>query len=221
MEKVCYKCKVSKPIELFPNDPKCSDGKRGTCKVCRITLWVPTENEILTCSKCGEQKSHLLFSNCGKQKPHQCKECRNASDLVKRRKNREEYNKKQRDFYDANKEEINATRRVNLQKRRDNDPKYRAMMALHCRLYMAVAHKKGKTIELTGCSHEALINHLESKFSEGMTWENYGKWHIDHIRPCASFDLTCAEQQRTCFNWVNLQPLWARDNIIKGCKWGS
>lgn len=93
------------------------------------------------------------------------------------------------------------------------------MMALHCRLYMAVAQKKGKTMELTGCSKYELLEHLGSQFTESMTWENYGQWHIDHIRPCASFDLTDLEQQKICFHWTNLQPLWATDNIKKGSKY--
>jgi hypothetical protein len=54
-----------------------------------------------------------------------------------------------------------------------------------------------------------------------MTWENHGRygWHIDHIRPCASFDLADPEQQRKCFHYTNLQPLWASENMRKGDKW--
>lgn len=70
--------------------------------------------------------------------------------------------------------------------------------------------------ELVGCSITALKVHLENKFTIGMNWENYGKWHVDHIRPCANYDLTNTEQQRECFNYMNLQPLWAEDNIKKG-----
>ncbi len=62
--------------------------------------------------------------------------------------------------------------------------------------------------------------HLEKQFKEGMTWENHGLygWHIDHIIPCASFDLTDLEQQKKCFHYTNLQPLWAKENLIKGVK---
>jgi hypothetical protein len=56
---------------------------------------------------------------------------------------------------------------------------------------------------------------LEKKFLPGMNWENYGEWHIDHIVPCSSFDLSKSEQQKICFNYSNLQPLWAADNIRK------
>ena len=71
---------------------------------------------------------------------------------------------------------------------------------------------------LCGCSIPELMLHLQSKFQEGMHWNNYGKWHIDHIRPCASFDLTDPEQQKQCFHYTNLQPLWAAENIRKGAK---
>jgi hypothetical protein len=71
---------------------------------------------------------------------------------------------------------------------------------------------------LIGCSVPQLRKHLEAQFTEGMTWDNHGEWHIDHIKPCASFDLTDAEQQLECFNYTNLQPLWASDNLSKGAK---
>lgn len=75
--------------------------------------------------------------------------------------------------------------------------------------------------DLIGCSLEELEKHLESKFQPGMTWENRGRkgWHIDHIRPCSSFDLTDPEQQKQCFHYTNLQPLWAIDNLRKNAKW--
>jgi hypothetical protein len=93
------------------------------------------------------------------------------------------------------------------------------MMALHCRLYIAVKEKVGNTMKLTGCSKEELFTFLEAEFEPEMTWDNYGKWHIDHIRPCASFNLEDPEEQRKCFHWTNLQPLWAVDNIRKSDKW--
>jgi hypothetical protein len=71
---------------------------------------------------------------------------------------------------------------------------------------------------LVGCSIEELRLHLESQFVAGMTWANYGEWHVDHIRPCAMFDLTQDAQQRECFNWSNLRPLWGVENLRKGSK---
>ena len=220
MEKVCSKCEVSKSINDFPTDPKCSGGKRGTCKECRRpSQWVPKENELIVCRKCKEEKHHDLFAKRGKYKPYECKECLNARERTVRAADPEAWNAKMRGRYERTKDTINKTRRLNLQKRRDEEPHYRLMMALHCRLYMAVKEKTGKTMELTGCSKNDLLKHLESKFTEGMTFENYGEWHIDHIRPCASFNLEDPEEQKKCFHWTNLQPLWALDNIRKGDKW--
>lgn len=71
------------------------------------------------------------------------------------------------------------------------------------------------SFSLVGCTPEELKQHLASKFAPGMGFENYGEWHVDHIKPCASFDLSDPQQARECFNWKNLQPLWARDNLSK------
>ena len=80
-------------------------------------------------------------------------------------------------------------------------------------------YKSKRTTELLGCSFEEVWNHLESKFQPGMTKENHGLWHVDHIRPCASFDLTDPEQQKICFHYTNLEPMWAIDNLKKGAKY--
>ena len=72
------------------------------------------------------------------------------------------------------------------------------------------------TMKLVGCSIDFLKQHLENKFKPGMSWKNYGKWHIDHIRPCASFDLRKPAEQKKCFHYSNLQPLWAKENLVKG-----
>jgi hypothetical protein len=94
----------------------------------------------------------------------------------------------------------------------------RLTKALRRRVNKAVAAnaamKAGKTFELIGCDAEYLRRHLESQFQRGMTWGNYGAaWHVDHIIPCSHFDLTRSDHQRTCFNWQNLRPLWAADNV--------
>lgn len=81
------------------------------------------------------------------------------------------------------------------------------------------AKKSSKTIELIGCTWEFLEWHIEQQFAHGMTWENRGLWHVDHIRPCSSYDLTNPEQQKRCFHYSNLRPLWAKDNLSKGHKW--
>ena len=78
--------------------------------------------------------------------------------------------------------------------------------------------KAGNTTELLGCSFEIAIEHIEKQFKPGMTWDNHGEWHIDHCKACAKFDLTDLDEQKKCFHYTNLQPLWAHENLSKGCK---
>jgi hypothetical protein len=79
--------------------------------------------------------------------------------------------------------------------------------------------KSASVITLLGCSLDEFRLRMECMFQPGMTWENSGKvWHLDHVRPCASFDLTDPDQLRACFHYLNYQPLWARDNLIKGAR---
>jgi hypothetical protein len=76
-------------------------------------------------------------------------------------------------------------------------------------------NNKKHTMEYVGCNLDTLKEHIEKQFNDGMTWENQGKWHIDHIRPCASFNLDKENERHMCFHYTNLQPLWAFDNISK------
>lgn len=79
--------------------------------------------------------------------------------------------------------------------------------------------KSDKTFNLVGCSPLELKVWIEKQFRAGMSWQNRGKiWHIDHKRPCASFDLSDPAQQRACFHFTNLQPLLAQENLAKGSK---
>jgi len=101
----------------------------------------------------------------------------------------------------------------------ENDVDFKVLHGLRCRMKNAIKKQYGakalKTMELLGCSIEECRKHLESQFAIGMSWDNHGDWHIDHIKPCASFDLTDPEQQKQCFHYTNLQPLWAEDNLKK------
>ena len=74
--------------------------------------------------------------------------------------------------------------------------------------------------EYIGCTPQQLVQHIESQFSKGMTWENHGKlWHLDHIRPMASFDLSKKEDQLACSHYTNLQPLLKSENLKKSDEW--
>ncbi len=124
--------------------------------------------------------------------------------------------------------------RINNSKRNRyaNNIDYKILVLLRGRLLSAVktqrTYKCSNTIDLVGCSKEELKTHLASLFyeresGEKMSLEKFGMngIHIDHIRPCTSFDLTDPEQQKQCFHYTNLQPLWAEDNLRKSDKWGG
>jgi hypothetical protein len=74
-------------------------------------------------------------------------------------------------------------------------------------------------VDFLGCTLEKLKEHLESQFVEGMSWDNHGKWHVDHIRPVSSFVLGDIEDLKKCCHYTNLQPLWAADNLSKRADW--
>lgn len=88
---------------------------------------------------------------------------------------------------------------------------------LRSRMRHLLKRGKSRMSSLIGCSPQFLRQYIEENFKPGMTWQNYGSmWHIDHIRPCASFDLSRKSEQRACFHYTNLQPLWAHENTAKG-----
>jgi hypothetical protein len=96
-------------------------------------------------------------------------------------------------------------------------PKAKLLLYLRNRLNSAIKRgsKQGSAVRDLGCSIDELKAHLEKQFKTGMTWDNWGEWHIDHIIPLASFNLTDREQLLKAVNFSNLQPLWAKENILK------
>jgi hypothetical protein len=105
-------------------------------------------------------------------------------------------------------------------KRRQESIEYKISCYLRTRVYQALQRKKssGSAIKDLGCSLEQLKQYLESNFHPGMTWENHKPdgWHIDHITPLASFDLTNREEFVKACHYTNLQPLWWNENLSKG-----
>ena len=99
-------------------------------------------------------------------------------------------------------------------------PNVKISNLLRCRLYQAMRYEKKSVsaVKDLGITIPEFKKYLESLFAEGMSWENIGKWHIDHIRPLSSFDLSKREEQLLACNYKNLQPLWAKDNLIKSNK---
>ena len=102
--------------------------------------------------------------------------------------------------------------------KRKKDPVFKILTILRGRIVDVLkGHSKSDTtISMLGCTIKEFWIHLEKKFTKDMTRENHGEWHVDHIIPCASFDLSKPEEQAKCFHYTNLQPLWAMDNYKKG-----
>ncbi|MDA7495731.1 hypothetical protein OAL45_00275 [bacterium] len=196
-----------------------------------------TEKKSKVCSKCKQEKSLCDFYKDATGKfgvRSQCKKCRNESDAkyfrensekVKestakyRRENPEKVKERHAKYRRENPEKINAHKR----KRYKNDENFRITTLLRSRIWKSLksqsTKKSKRTLELVGCSRDELWEHLEKQFKDGMIRQNLGKWHVDHIKPCSLFDLTDPEQQKECFNYKNLQPLWAEENRSKGVKW--
>lgn len=123
-----------------------------------------------------------------------------------------------RKWHRENKDRVNLYRR----NKRLNDPSFRILCNIRKRLSFLVREhstvKTEQTLKYLGCSLDFLLSHLSSQFKEGMSFDNYGKWHIDHKIPCNYFDLTKESQLEKCFHYTNLQPLWAIENRIKSDK---
>ena len=138
-----------------------------------------------------------------------------------------------RKWRDGNSEKVLAQARLyrpkQMERDRDryrSDEDYRIRVGLRAKLYQAIRRLPHKTRELAkwgarstigpllGCSPVELMRHLQSQFLPGMSWDNHGLdgWEIDHIKPCASFDLTDPDQRHACFHHTNLRPLWRKDN---------
>jgi hypothetical protein len=138
---------------------------------------------------------------------------------------------KQKTYYENNREHVilrtvewgkqNKEKRKQYRNKWNEKPKNKVIKRLRTRMYHALVGncKSAPTMELIGCSPDILREHLESQFQEGMSWDNYGEWHVDHIKPVSSFDMSDDGQQKECFNYTNLQPLWASENLSKGARY--
>ena len=156
----------------------------------------------------------------GKYRKLQCKICNNGWHKRYRNENKVIVKFRKDRWKNENREHHNAYQRSYINERRKVDINFRLLKQMRSRMSNALKrnYKSAKTMELTGCTKEFLRAYLESKFEDGMSWDNYGVWHVDHIIACANFDLSDPEQQRICFHYTNLQPMWGEHNIKKGAR---
>lgn len=226
--KTCTKCGVEKLLVDFSLQREGRFGRRSQCKACRrVSSRTYSRDYYLRPENKDRQRAY-------KQRPEIKDRDRAYRQLPNYREWQRAYLqqpevKGRRRAYQRRPEikewqraynqrlEVKERRRAYWRRRPQVDPVFRLKLNLRVRLRDALKgqSKSARTLELIGCDINFLRRWLEAKFQPGMTWENYGEWHVDHIMPCASFDLSDPVQQRTCFRWTNLQPLWAADNIRK------
>jgi hypothetical protein len=180
------------------------------------------------CKICGEEKSLDFFRQRSKKNSHlfynQCRQCESKKVMEWREAPhaRESYRESIRKHYKNNREKKLKQNAIYRKRMIENDPSKKIERSLRSRSRQALkgAYKQDTTEKILGTSFENAKAHIESQWMEGMNWSNYGLfgWHIDHIMPLSSFDLTNEDEQRKAFHYTNLQPLWAIDNLKKSNK---
>ena len=220
--KRCKICGKIKPLDEFYVNKGMADGYLNICKECVRERSRQYQQEHKEYRK--EYIHKWATENKDKIKDYR----QNNSDKVKIWKDRdylkhkEEYIERAYNYYNTHKPQILEREKIYMRQRRKTDIGFKILCNLRGRINHAIRYynKSTRTKELVGCSLDELKTYLESKFKDGMTWDSYGfrGWHIDHIIPCATFDLTKPEEQKKCFNYKNLQPLWAEDNFKKGAR---
>lgn len=189
MNKLCSKCNIEKPLSEFHKNSLGKFGVHSICKVC-----------------CVEKKRLDRLNNPLKYSSR-------ASSYYKTHK--DDILRKCKKYRQNNPDKI---------KQLESSPQRKLAHTIRQRIRNTIFRKyrNSKSLELVGCNLDNLKLYLESKFQEGMNWDNHGfgddRWHIDHIIPCDSFDLTKEEEQKKCFHFTNLQPLWQHDNLSKSNK---
>lgn len=180
--------------------------------------------ENLECKKCKSIKPKINFIPIMNGKfgyRIHCIEC-----IEKKKLERQENSRlRSSEYYTENRESLIKYGYQKKLERLNSDPIFKFKALISHRIRRAIVSQNGtkskRTLNYLGCSIEEARIHIEKQFTKGMNWNNHGNygWHIDHIKPCSKFDLTNEEEQKECFNYKNLQPLWAKDNLSKGNKY--
>ena len=172
-----------------------------------------------TCTKCKQDKELTEFyrEKHGRDGVRsKCKTCLKSAQDEYRSSNTDSIRLSRARYASQNRDKINSW----WSSKRAADPTFRWVRQTRCRL-SHILHGKGshpETLDLLGCTGQEWRDHLESQFTDGMSWDNYGEWQVDHITPVSAFDQSDLEQRKECWHYSNTQPLWAADNAAKGSK---
>lgn len=195
---------------------KCIECNKSICKVairCNTCAHRGANNSNYKDGSCSEQ--HFCI-DCKVEISFNALRCRNCANIQHSKFLTGNNVGKKNPYY---KHGLSKNKSAYRKYKWETDLNYRLTVLLRNRLRTALKYhkKQDKTLTLLGCSIAYLKQYLSSKFLFGMSWENHGEWHIDHIKPCRLFDLRKKSEQQKCFHYTNLQPLWAIDNMRKHC----
>ena len=237
-----YSNKSESEINAITSDTKTSstpiDWKSITDpKLRRKAYYEANKDKIKACSKAWGE-SHPDEMKAYKKAYHLNNRDKRLADMkvynkeYKSKLSKAELHAQQKTYRNANKPLLNAKSKaynathkdkINSYRKRKykTNIQFRLSKVLRGRLFRALKRnqKTGSAVRDLGCSILEFKTYLESKFQSGMTWDNQGEWHIDHIKPLASFDLTNRDQFLIACHYTNLQPLWATENIVKSDNW--
>ena len=216
--KKCSKCKEEKELSEFYKSKIAKDGLQYFCKKCVSDYREKHKKHYKEYHK--EYHKEWLEKNKEKRKETQKEYRKKNREYNKeyqkeyRKKNRERVREYRKEYRKNNKEYY---REYSKQKRNTNSI-YKLKSTLRSRTYVAFKrsrwNKNSATEKMLGCNYETAHKHLERQFTKGMSWDNHGKWHIDHIIPLSS--AKTEEDLINLCHYTNLQPLWAEDNLSKG-----
>lgn len=224
--KKCARCEEIKIVSEFFKMRNSKDGYHYYCKRCSKEKskesYQRNRLKTLAAVKSYQDKNKDKISKKRKELRKNDGDRIRAMEKISRDNNIEAHRECSRNYYHNNKDVVREKRRVYEKKRYKHDLDYRFRRNARRRILHALqnqdSYKEGSTVSLLGCTIHEAREHIEKSFTDNMSWNNMGKWEIDHIIPCASFDLTDPEQQKKCFHYSNLQALWAKDNKVKGNK---
>lgn len=215
--KKCHTCKIEKKLINFYKNKSRKDGYHGRCIPCTKKYTEKSKDRIKEFQKKYYKENKESIKESSIKYYNKNKSCVKNYQKTYRKENSEKIKKRRKKYEEENKEKINKYKNEYHKERLKKDPMFKLKSNLRSRVWSILKNKKDKgTQELLGASFEEVKLHLELTFAEGMTWKNYGEWHVDHKIPLASVDTK--EEIEKLFHYSNLQALWAFDNLSKGDK---
>jgi hypothetical protein len=210
MEKHCIRCKHDKGISEYYKSSNNLDGLASYCKQCHSELM-----------KAVRSKNAEYYRKYGDEWKLKNKEHIKEVNKAWYQNNKE---KRLESTYKWRRENPEKHRSINnkSQNKRLRTPMGKLNNSFHVAIYKTLKSGKGhrRWCDIVGYTAEQLKCQLEKKFKPGMTWENYGKWHIDHKIPVSVFNFEKPEDMdfKKCWGLNNLQPMWAKENMVKHAK---